>query len=60
MANKIMSTFRLTPLAKQIIERLVTKLGVSQAAVVEIAVRQLGKKEGIEINDATPPDTPSD
>ncbi len=51
VVNKKMSTFRLTPVAREIIENLSEKMGVSQAAVIEMAVRRLAKEEGIQVRD---------
>ena len=41
MRHKISTGFRLTPEAKAIIVKLADELGVSQADIVEMAVRQL-------------------
>ena len=48
MRNKKSIGFRLTPEAITIIKELAKKLGVSQADVVEMAVRKLAKQEEIE------------
>lgn len=45
MANKEAISFRLTPEAIAIIKELAKKLGVSQADVIEMAVRKLEKQE---------------
>ena len=43
--KKIQTSMQLTPSAKKIIELLAAKIGVSQAAILEIAIRQLAKTE---------------
>lgn len=45
MANKEAISFRLTPEAIALIKELAKKLGVSQADIVEMAVRKLAKAE---------------
>jgi hypothetical protein len=45
MRNKESVSFRLTPEAIAIIKELAKKLGVSQADIVEMAVRKLEKQE---------------
>jgi hypothetical protein len=45
MANKEAISFRLTPEAIAMIKELAKKLGVSQADVIEMAVRKLDKQE---------------
>lgn len=40
--------FRLTPDARRLIGTLASRLGVTQAAVVELGVRELAKREGVE------------
>lgn len=42
---------RLTPTAKWLIEKLSENLGISNSAVVEVAIRNLAKDYGIEIRD---------
>jgi predicted DNA-binding protein len=39
------TSIRLTPEAKELIERLRQKLGVNQTSVIEIALRVLAEKE---------------
>lgn len=46
-ADRTQTAFRLTPKARKLLERLAKKLGVSMAAVVEIAVREAAEKRGI-------------
>jgi hypothetical protein len=48
MAEKTMATFRLTPSSKQAVGLLAEKLGLSQTAVVEQAIRAMAKKEKID------------
>lgn len=45
MRNKNSTSFRLSPEAIEIIKELAKKLGVSQADIVELAVRKLLKQE---------------
>jgi hypothetical protein len=45
MANKEPISFRLTPEAIRLIKEMAKRLGVSQAAVVELAVRKLAEQE---------------
>jgi predicted transcriptional regulator len=47
MSPKRSTTFRLTDHARALILRLAEKLGVSQTAVLELAVRKLAKTEGV-------------
>ena len=47
MANKEPISFRLTPEAIRLIQELAKKLGVSQAAVLEMAVRKLAEQEKV-------------
>jgi predicted transcriptional regulator len=42
------TSFRLSPEALRLIGELAEKLGISQAAVVEISVRALARKEKIQ------------
>lgn len=49
MANKTATSFRLTPEAIALIKELAEKLGVSQADIVEMAVRKLAKVEQDEL-----------
>ena len=48
MKNQAMS-FRFTPEAKIFISALSKHLGISQASVIEIAVRDLARRNGLEI-----------
>ena len=49
MLDKTKTTsFRLSPDARALIELLSQKNGISQTAVIELAVRQLAKAEGVE------------
>lgn len=43
--NRIMTSLRLTPEAKAILQELAKKQGISQAAIVELLVRQEAKKQ---------------
>ena len=46
--NKVMTTLRLTPKAKRLLKEMSDHMGLSQASVVEIAVRDLAEKKGSE------------
>ena len=43
--------FRLTSTAVSILERLAERLGLSMTGVIEIALRQMGEREGIAQNE---------
>jgi predicted transcriptional regulator len=46
--NKLRTTtIRYTPEAKRLLELLAQKLGVSQAAIVELAIREFAEKRGV-------------
>jgi len=45
MVNKQAISFRLTPEAIALIKELAKKLGVSQADIIEMAVRKFAKQE---------------
>lgn len=47
MSNKQATSIRLSPEAKRLLAELAKKLGVSQAAIMEIAIRRLAQTEGI-------------
>ena len=47
MSNKQATSIRLTPEAKCLVENLAKKLGVSQAAIIEIAIRRLAQAEKV-------------
>ena len=47
MNNKQLTSLRLTPEAKKLLKLLAQKKGVSQAAIVEMLVRDLAKKENV-------------
>lgn len=50
MLDKTKTTsFRLSSDARALIELLSQKNGISQTAVIELAVRQLAKTEGVEV-----------
>lgn len=46
--DKQLTSIRLTPEAKRLIKELAKKLGVTQAAIMEIAIRRLAEIEGVE------------
>jgi len=46
---------RLTPEAKHLLALLTEKLGVSQAAVLELAIREKAKREHVAPEKPTPP-----
>jgi len=41
------TSIRLTPEAKDLIERLSQKLGINQTSVIEMAIRVLAEKENV-------------
>ena len=45
--DKQATSIRLTPEAKRLIKELANKLGVTQASIIEIAIRKLAEVEGI-------------
>ena len=47
MRTKHLTSIRLTPEAKQLLAELATTLGVSQAAVLELAIREKARREGL-------------
>jgi hypothetical protein len=51
--KKRAGTFRLSPEAHDLITALVTDMGLSQAAVLETAVRDLAKARGVKAQPAT-------
>jgi len=42
------TSFRLTPQAKELIAKLATRLGITQAGVIEVAIREKAQREGVE------------
>ena len=51
MATKQGTSFRLSPEAISLIKEMAKKLGVSQADIVEMAVRVLAKRERVSDDD---------
>jgi predicted transcriptional regulator len=47
MTTKHLTSIRLTPDAKRLLEILAEKLGVSQSAVLELAIRDKAKRESV-------------
>jgi len=47
MNKKKSTSLRLTPEAKRLLEELAKKLGISQAAIIEIAIRRLAETENV-------------
>ena len=45
MERKIITSIRLSPEAKRLLQQLAAKMGVSQAAILEILIRQKAKEE---------------
>jgi predicted transcriptional regulator len=41
------TSIRLTPEAKRLLSRLAQKLGVTQAAIIEMAIRKFAEREGV-------------
>ena len=50
--NKVGTSFRLSPVALELISGLTDKLGLSQAGVVELAVRKLAEVENVVVSTA--------
>ena len=46
--SKELTSIRITPEAKRLLKELATKLGVSQSAVMEIAIRKYAKQEQVD------------
>lgn len=46
--KKRQSSYRLTPVADQLIARLATELGLSRVGVLEVAIRLLAEKHNME------------
>jgi predicted transcriptional regulator len=44
----VTTSLRLTPDGKRLLRELATKLGITMVAVIEIAIREIAKREGIE------------
>jgi hypothetical protein len=57
-ANKHPSSYRLSPECRDLIERLAATLGISQAGVIDQAVRKLARAELAELPPATVEDSP--
>lgn len=51
MDNKQATSIRLTPEAKRLVKELAKRLGVSQTAIMEIAIRRLAESEGVQQED---------
>jgi predicted transcriptional regulator len=51
MPTKISSSLRLTPHAKKLLAALAEHLGLTQTSVIETAIRQMAKREKIEVTD---------
>lgn len=45
--EKRSTSFRLSEEARRLLDRIAAKLGVSQAAALELAIRLLAKREGV-------------
>jgi predicted transcriptional regulator len=48
MKTKLLTSMRLSPEAKRLVAALAEKLSISQAAVLELAIRDKAKREGIQ------------
>lgn len=48
MERKLVTSIRLTLEAKRLLQHLAAKLGVSQAAILELLIRQKAKEERIQ------------
>ena len=47
MRKKNPTTVRFTPEAENLLEKLVETLGITKAAIIEMAIRKFAKREGI-------------
>lgn len=47
MREKISTSIRLTKEGKQIVDRLSKRLGIDKSSVLELAIRELAKKENV-------------
>lgn len=56
MEKKQLTSMRLSPTAKRLLRQLANKLGISQAAVSELALRHLARHEHIREGDSYAPD----
>ena len=55
MKDSKTTSLRLTPEGKRLVEQLAAKLGITQAAVIEIAIRRLAEIEKVEHKDELSP-----
>jgi biotin operon repressor len=46
---KEQTSYRISTTAKQLLALLATKLGLSQTAVIELAIRRLAEAEGVKV-----------
>jgi len=53
MSKKQPTSLRLSPEAKSLLVELAKKLGVTQAAIVEMAIRRYAKSEGVKVDGDT-------
>jgi predicted transcriptional regulator len=47
MENKRLTSIRLSPEAKRLLADLAKKLSISQSAVLELAIREKARREGV-------------
>lgn len=47
MKNKSNTSVRLTPEAAHLLKALAKKLGISQTAILELAIRRMAEQEGV-------------
>ena len=50
MDKKQPTSLRLSPEAKRLLAELARKLGVTQAAIVEMAIRRFAESEGVKVD----------
>jgi predicted DNA-binding protein len=53
-SDKIGTSFRLTREARQLLTLLARKLGLPRSGLIEIAIRERAKSEGIEVDASAP------
>ncbi len=50
MDKKQPTSLRLSPEAKRLLAELAKKLGVTQAAIIEMAIRRFAESEGVKVD----------
>ncbi len=55
MPPRVVTTVRLTPEGRRALDILAERMGMTQAATIELAVRNLAKRERIDLSEAEQP-----